>query len=88
MPEFALFVAILAVKLLTETLGRWSENYYHTGQAVKSAALVALTCAVAIPVSRVVLTERNNYAATATVLAVFVVTFAGCRDLERRKNQS
>jgi len=79
------FITILAVKLLIEVVGRWSDNCYHTGDGLNSAMSAAAICAISIPVAREVIAAGNNKAALATVLAVFLGTMIGHWNFERRR---
>lgn len=85
-PDIAMFVGVLVIKLATELTSRWGENCYLTGRAYRAAATITLVAAVSVPLGRVVIAERNNYAAAAMLVAVFVSTAWGCRDLERRRD--
>lgn len=85
MSELTMFIAVLAVKLFTEILGRWSDNCYYTGDGLKSAVSATVIVAVSIPIGREVIAAGNDLAALATVLAVFVGTLIGQRNFEQRK---
>jgi len=84
MSETVVFAIVLSAKLVTEMAGRLGENYYLTGKAFRAAILITLVAGVSVPIGRVVITDRNNTAAAAVLVAVFVTTFLGARDLERR----
>lgn len=85
MDEIILFLAVLGIKTLIEVFGRWSDNCYHTGDGMKSALTAAVICAAAIPIGRLVIAKGSNSAAVATVVAVFIGTLVGQRNLEQRQ---
>lgn len=86
MSDTLVFAVVLVAKLVTEMAGRYGDNYYLTGQAFRSAALTTLVAGLAVPVGRMVMTDRNDIAAAAVLVAVFVTTFIGSRDLVSRQS--
>jgi hypothetical protein len=87
MSDAATFAAVLAVKLLLELAGRWSENSYLTGRPTRAAFGTMLTAAAAIPIGRRVIAGDDNAAALAVVIAAGVATWVGCWDLARRRKR-
>lgn len=82
---FSFVLAIFTVKLVMEMLGRWGENCYLTGRPYTAACLITLVVGASIPVGRMVIADRDNWAAGAMLAAVFLTTMAGCKDLQRRR---
>lgn len=84
MTQPLVIIIVLLTKLASEMAGRWGENYYLTAKPFRAAALTTLVAGLSIPIGRMVITDRNNWAAGAVLLAVFVSTAWGSRDLARR----
>lgn len=78
---------VFVVKLAIELAGAMADNDYLTARPIRSAAITAAVVAAAIPIGRLIIADGNNYAAAATVLAVFLARWAGGRDLEKRKRK-
>jgi hypothetical protein len=78
------FTVVLCVRLATELAGRYGENSYLTAKPWRAAVSTTLSASAGIMVARAVIADGNNYAAAATLAAVFIATVVGCRDLERR----
>jgi hypothetical protein len=86
MTEIITFLAVLCVKLLTETFARWSENSYLTHRHAFAAIGAGLTVVTSIPVARMAIADGSNTAAVAVAVAVVITTYRGSRDLQKRKS--
>lgn len=79
----ASFVTAFMLKMLSEGVGRWSENCYLTGRAWCAAIGTSLIVAANVSLAVRVVVESDVYALAGIMVAVFVTTFAGCKHLRR-----
>ena len=71
------FISVLLIKLVTESIGRYSENCYLLNYPFMAAASSSLTVLLGIPVARLAIAKNDNVAVFAIVVAVFITTYFG-----------
>lgn len=79
------FLAFFAIKVAVEMLAAFAQNSYLDLHAFEAATAMALLTASGIYISRRVIRDGDNVAATAGVVAVFIATLWGVYDLEKRR---
>jgi hypothetical protein len=79
------FLAFFAIKIAVEMLGAFAQNSYLDLHALEAATAMALLAASGIYISRRVIRDGDNIAATAGIIAVFIATLWGVYDLEKRR---
>lgn len=82
------FAAFFALKLAVEMLSAFAQNSYLDLRALESATAMAVLAVMGIYISRRIIRDGDNIAATAGVVAVFVATLWGVHDLKQRQEQN
>jgi hypothetical protein len=79
------YMVLFGAKLVIEFMGCWSDNWYMTGSAVRSAVAVGLTVAGGIYIGRVTIADRDNVASAIVIAAVMIARYYGCLNLAETK---
>jgi len=82
------FAAFFALKLAVEMLSAFAQNSYLDLKALEAATAMAVLAVMGIYISRRVIRDGDNIAATAGVVAVFVATLWGVHDLKQRQEHN
>lgn len=82
------FAAFFALKLAVEMLSAFAQNSYLDLRALEAATAMAVLAVMGIYISRRVIRDGDNIAATAGVVAVFVATLWGVHDLKQRQEHN
>jgi hypothetical protein len=82
------FAAFFTLKLAVEMLAAFAHNSYLDLRALEAATAMALLAVAGIYISRRIIRDGDNVAATAGIVAVFVATLWGVHDLKERQQRN